>query len=75
MTLLMLLAILLVFCLFYKITVSCITERVTEPLIEMRQELDGPQAKQLNLVPCGQKLHNSRNSKTQDDGGGWTLLR
>ena len=26
----------------------------------LRQEIDGPQAKQLELVPCGQKLRNSR---------------
>ena len=26
----------------------------------LRQEIDGPQAKQLEFIPCGQKLHNSR---------------
>jgi len=35
MTLLLLLAILLIFCLFYKITVACIIQRVTESPIKM----------------------------------------
>jgi len=28
--------------------------------VAQKQEIDGPQAKQLEFIPCGQKLHNSR---------------
>ena len=27
---------------------------------KLRQEIDGPQAEQIEFVPCVQKLHNSR---------------
>ena len=38
--------------------------------VPLRQEIDGSQAGQLELVPCGQTLQNSRSQR-----GGWALPR